>query len=502
MRIPTIAAAIPFSFLALSQAACSSKGDQGSADAGDDGAVATPPQWDAPVTRPDDTTANNGRTACMYKRGDMPAATLGTSTPVDKDIPIDTVVVIMMENHSFDQYFGHLGKFANNPNIEVAPDNTSNLDTAGKPQPWTHGPHLCTSDTNHEWAGTHQEINGGKMDGFAKANDGWNMPSGGDGGIGPLYGGGRSLYWYDQTDLPFYYALASTFAIGDHYHCSVPGPTLPNRLFLYMATALGITSTGGQLGELLTAVGMYPSFPDYDLVILDELEKRHTSWTLYADGLTPAASVFPATLQTRWGRTVTGEISGLTQAAQAGTLPAVSFVDPNLNNETGSGSDEHPPGDVQSGQAFAAGIIQTLMASPQWPHMAIFLTWDEHGGYYDHVAPPKACAPDSIAPILLQGDTTQGGYDLYGVRVPFVVVSPYAKKGYVGHHVYDHTSIVRFIEAKFKVPALTARDANAEPPTDLFDFSTPALLTPPSLPNATVDPAGLQYCEQTYGTGP
>jgi phospholipase C len=117
------------------------------------------------------------------------------------------------------------------------------------------------------------------------------------------------------------------------------------------------------------------------------------------------------------------------------------------------------------------------------------------------VAPPKACAPDSIAPILAGGDTnTPGGFDLYGVRVVLIAVSPYAKKGYVGHHLYDHTSITRFIEAKFNLPALTARDANAEPLTDLFDFkSPPALMTPPNIPSPPVDPAELSYCTSTFG---
>ena len=111
-----------------------------------------------------------------------------------------------------------------------------------------------------------------------------------------------------------------------------------------------------------------------------------------------------------------------------------------------------------------------------------------------------AVAPDGLAPELEGSDKgTQGGFDQLGIRVILIAVSPYAKKGYVGHHVYDHTSITRFIEAKFKLPALTARDANAEPPTDLFDFkSPPAFATPPSLTTPTVDPAAYQYCAQTF----
>jgi phospholipase C len=476
--------------------------DAGGDDAGDDGAVPTPPAWDQPVTRPDDGTADNGRSSCQYKRGDMPAATLGPSYPLDSDIPIDNIVVVMMENHSFDSYLGHLNQFANRTDIESAPANAANPGTDGNPVPWQHAQHLCTLDTDHEWSGTHKEIDNGAMDGFVKVNDGYGGGSDLDAGppadggpANPLASGSRAMWWYDQTDIPFYYQLASTFSIADHYHCSVPGPTWPNRMFLYAATSFGETT------NTFPDISAYP-FPDNDASILDELEKRHASWLLYADGAPGAGTVYGTAGATRWGRHILAPFSQFQQDAKNGTLPQVSFVDPNLNSEMnhGAGTDEHPPGDIQSGELFVSQVVQAVTSSPQWAHTALFITHDEHGGFYDHVAPPKACAPDTKAPILDPGDTTQGGFDLYGVRVLLIAVSPYAKKGYVGHTTYDHTSIARFIEAKFKIPALTARDANATPPTDLFDFKNPpAFLTPPSLTTPTVDPTELQYCESTFG---
>ena len=138
------------------------------------------------------------------------------------------------------------------------------------------------------------------------------------------------------------------------------------------------------------------------------------------------------------------------------------------------------------------------MKSPQWAHTALFITWDEHGGYYDHLPPPKACKPDAHAMMYEQGDTTGGEFDRLGIRVPLLVVSPYVKPGYVGHTTYDHTSILRFIQAKFKIPALTARDANADPLMDMFDFSAPKALSPAPLPPATVDQAQLDYCKATF----
>jgi phospholipase C len=458
--------------------------------AGGDGAVTTPPQWDLPVTRPDDATASANRAACKYGRGDMPAATLGPSFPVDDAMPVDNIVVVMMENHSFDSYFGHLGAYAD-ASIESPPADASNPGVDGGTVPWVHAPHLCSLDTNHEWAGTHQEIDHGKMDGFVTVNEGWDE-SAASGADPSLFSGARAMWWYDQTDLPFYYALGSTYAIADHYHAAVPGPTWPNRMYLFAATSFGRTTNA------FPDISAYP-FPTNDASVLDELEKRHVPWMLYTDGLPGAGTVYGLTVASRFGRTVTASFSAFVAAAQAGTLPRVAFVDPNLTSEgSGQGTDEHPPGDIQSGQLFVSQVVQAVTSSPQWSHVALFITHDENGGFYDHISPPAACAPDSTAPILQAGDTTDGGFDLEGVRVLLVAVSPYAKRAYVGHHVYDHTSITRFIEAKFKIPALTARDANAEPLTDLFDFSAPTFATPPALPTPTVDDAGYAYCVATF----
>jgi phospholipase C len=503
----------------------------------DDGGVSTPPAWDQPVTRPDDGTATAARAACQFKRGDMPAATLGPSTPVDSAMPIQNIVVVMMENHSFDSYLGHLNAYANRSDVETAPAGASNPGVDGGAVPWQHAAHLCSLDTNHEWAGTHQEIDHGAMDGFVRVNDGTGggggtgdsgASGGGDaagdgdaasdgtatGDAGPtgdgapagdsgpasdggssLASGSRAMWWYDQTDLPFYYQLASTFAIADHYHASVPGPTWPNRMYLFAATSFGETT------NVFPDLTAFP-WPTNDASLLDELEKRHTSWHLYSDGVPGAAVVYALSLGSRWGHPVLSSFAQFQADAANGMLPEVSFVDPNLSSEMngGAGTDEHPPGDIQSGQLFISQVVQAVTTSPQWQKLALFITHDEHGGFYDHVPPPPACAPDTISPKLGAGDTTQGGFDLYGVRVLLLAVSPYAKKGYVSHAVYDHTSIARFIEAKFKIPALTARDANATPPTDLFDFtSPPTFATPPALTAPVIDPAELQYCTATFG---
>ena len=145
---------------------------------------------------------------------------------------------------------------------------------------------------------------------------------------------------------------------------------------------------------------------------------------------------------------------------------------------------------MQKGQLFVAGVVNALMTSPQWTRSALFVTYDEHGGYWDHVPPPMACAPDAIGPI--------GGspwtFDRYGVRVPFVVVSPYAKRHYVSHTVTDQTAVLRFIQTRHDLPALTKRDANASPLLEMFDFENPPFMKPPKLRKAKIDAKRAAEC--------
>jgi phospholipase C len=510
LAIAALAASSPFVVLA----SCSSSSSKATgADAagpcatsyaddgglGPDGEVLTPCAWNQPVTQPSESTAGPNRTACKYTRGDMPMATLGSSV-LPADIPIDNVVVVMMENHSFDNYLGHLNQYGNRSDVETASADASNPGADGGAVAWVHEQHPCTADTDHEWAGTHQEVDNGKMDGFVTTNDGHYsgstfVPGPADGGSPALYNGARAMGYYDQTDLPFYYQLANTFAVADHYHCAVQGPTWPNRMYLLAATSFGETT------NVFPDISAYP-FPSNDATLLDELEKRHVTWELYGNSLVSAEIIYTGAILNRWGRPVKTSFTQFQQDAKMGNLPQVAFVDPDLSSETngGAGTDEHPPGDIQSGEVFVSQVVQAVMTSPQWAHTALFITHDENGGFYDHVPPPPACAPDMLPPKLAPGDTTDAGFDAYGIRVLLVAVSPYAKKGYVGHQVYDHTSIARFIEAKFQLPALTARDANALPPTDLFDFTDPpAFATPPSLMTPTIDPTQLSYCESTFG---
>ena len=441
--------------------------------------------------RPSDPQAAGERAACAFGRGALPIETLGASAPLGSQIPVDTIIVLVQENRSFDSYFSHLGPYAGRTDIEAASDATTNPDTTGGTHPYMHGPHLCVLDTNHEWLGTHQEYDGGAMDGFYIANDGWldgTLPPGGT----ALEDGERAMWWYDETDLPFYYALATSFAIADHYFSSLLGPTWPNRDYLYAASSFGVVDN--RVPNLSAA-----PYPDVDSSIFDRLEKAHVSWNIFTDGVPGPTVLFGAGLAARWGRDPVLPMSEFFTRAAAGTLPQVVFVEPHLGDNKSTQNDEHPPADIQIGQQFVASVVFALFASPQWRHSALFLTYDEHGGFYDHVPPPTACAPDDHAPIVPLGASTYDGFARYGIRVPLTVVSPYARPGYVSHVVFDHTSILRFIETRFALPALTARDANADPLLDLFDFAAPPADPPANLASPAVDPTELSYCQGAFG---
>jgi phospholipase C len=144
--------------------------------------------------------------------------------------------------------------------------------------------------------------------------------------------------------------------------------------------------------------------------------------------------------------------------------------------------DEHPKAHIQSGAAYIARAFNAFMQGPLWTKSAMFLTYDEAGGFYDHVTPPAAPPPDGVGPRLLAGDT-QGAFDRYGFRVPLVAVSPFVKPNYVSHQVSDHTSILKFIERRFGLPALTERDKAAVDLTDMFDFTKMSFEQPPKMPN-------------------
>jgi phospholipase C len=405
--------------------------------------------------------------SCTFGPGDLPAVTLPPGTPHGAQIPIQHIVVIMQENRSYDHYFGRLRRKSGPPRGTTNPD-----PLGGDPIKPFHEKRYCeVADLDHSWNGTHLEWNNGAMDGFTAENVVLADPH-----------GFRTMGYYTKRDLPYYYKLYKKFATTDTFFCSVLSQTFPNRYYLLAGTSFGeIRNNFPNLAG--------PNYTQRTIFNLMDEAMPPVSWKIYYSDL-PFAALFGYVRNNKlatnaFAMGTNDATNPLLIDAANGTLPQVSYVDPAFTGE--AENDEHPPTNIQKGQAFTAKIINALMNGQDWASTAIFLTYDEHGGYFDHVPPPPACLPDATPPNLLAGDVP-GAFDNYGIRVPAIVISPYSKRAFVSHRTYDHTSILRFIETRFDLPALTNRDANADPMLDMFDFSQQAFATPPKLPAATIDP--------------
>jgi phospholipase C len=428
------------------------------------------PAWAKPIAR----------SAALRRPGSRPFPHLPAGEPTPGLGDIEHVVVLMMENHSFDNLlgmvphrvpgrhgvdgfkFGIHGKPINSNPTTVTPS------VSGQQVYVRPATSPCQGDSvTQSWNASHLSWNHGANNGFVQACTAQAME-----------------YWDDST-LPFTYSLAQHFPLGQRYFSSVLAQTYPNRRFLFCGTASGLTATTNVAYQTPAAHG----------TIFNQLLDHNVSWLNYVEP-TDGTLQSSVLIVPEFSRSIacTNRIVPISQFyadAKSGKLPSFSFIDPNYNT-----SSEENPQDIQAGEEFVAGIVTSLMHSPAWPKTALFITYDEHGGYYDHVPPPPALAPDNIAPNQALADETlvPGGYDRYGFRVPLFVVSPWSKANYVSHIVQDHTSILAFIERKWNLPALTLRDANAHPLTNYFDFRKPAFLKPPPLASAPAMGPGIERC--------
>src|SRR5947209_11235032 len=336
--------------------------------------------------------------------------------------PIEHVVVIMKENHAFDNYFGTY------PGADGVPENVTLSDGQGG----VIAPHPLNAtwswDLPHSREAMLQSYDGGKNDGFAIAA---NVVFPGLGAV--------AMGYYDRRQLSGYWSLAENYTLADRYFQSIFGPTIPNRLF----------SFAGQSGNLTTNL-IDQSGLDVP-TIFDQLEAGGVSWKYYASkgsGYPPLPEEFPHIRESYQMASKIVPLDNLFSDVVLGNLPQVAYVDP----EADLAISEHPPGDVVAGAAWTIRTIRAIQASPAWPSTAILLTWDESGGFYDHVPPPQV---------------DESGY---GFRVPMIVISPLAKRGWIDHDVMDHTSILKFIADNWRLPALTAREARANNMHSAFDF--------------------------------
>jgi phospholipase C len=450
-----------------------------------------------------------------------------------RDLPAGTdllpqikhIVVLMMENHSYDNYLGML------PNRgEGFP-----LDSDGKPDVSNTGAdgevirpfHLPSTVQrpgvpSQSWHASYVQCGEGTCDGFMTSAQNVVAEAGSDADSAAVAMG----YW-SENDLPFYYGLARTFPLADRWFSSCLGPTFPNRRFLIAGTAHGLIDDSpydlldyppaGTIFDLLTENGI--SWANYHPVASEQSRWRHYARhrrKMARRRLLSLSRSLPAVTQVHKDIKFTADVFPLGIGrymqhvhcleqffadADNGTLPAFSLVDPDFDVYS-----EENPQDIRKGESFAAEVINRVLHGAGWPHTLLIWLYDEHGGYYDHVPPPAAIPPDDIAGRSAVGSQTKleaflrpvfpglvrskqnlnegpHTYDRYGFRVPAVIVSPYARPDYVSPEIFDHTSVLKLVQEKWNLPPLTARDAAATAPLDALDLdSPPAFLKPPSLP--------------------
>ncbi len=390
---------------------------------------------------------------------------------------IEHVVVLMMENHSYDNKLGMLGRagadgFTLGANGEPTASNP--YPSGGKVQHAFRMPTTCqlSGHPSQAWDASHTAYDGGRNDGFVRAS------------------GAVAMGYWQKADQPFYYSLASVFPIADRYFSSVLGQTFPNRRYLMAGTSAGMVNDDDLQDSL-----RYPE----NGTIFDQLNAHGISWKDYWSSLPGTAWLWPDLFKDPLNLLRLAPIDDFFKDAADGKLPGFCIVEPDF----GSSSEENPQ-NVAAGEAFAAKVIGAVMSGPKWGSTLLVWTYDEHGGYYDHVPPPKAVPPDDIAPNpipLLDGPAKYDGFGRYGFRVPCAVVSPWARPGYVSHRVFDHTSILKLAETKWNLPALTRRDANANNMLDMLDFSRPTFAKPPVLAKPLVDTDSSALACDVHGPG-
>jgi len=349
------------------------------------------------------TTFHRGRATGVGERPD-PSRPEGT----DRLPQIGHIVILMMENHSFDNYLGMLGR-GDGFTLDAGGNPTAtNLTQAGEPVRAFHLP----STTQHpsvptqSWVASKEQFDGGRNDGFVTSIE----HSGQQGDPRVAMG-----YWKEQ-DLPFYSSLARAFPLADRWFGSCLGPTIPNRRFLISGTANGLTTDA--LGDLLDK----PPGTIFDMLNRNGITwaNYHTSQELNLFKIRRArlrsdlqsmvqftADIYPFDMLGYWGHVRT--IGRFFNHARTGRLPAVSIVDPNYETDS-----EENPHDIQLGEAFAAKVVNAAMAGPGWGRTVLIWCYDEHGGYYDHVPPPAAVEPDDVRPRTAPRDR----FDRLGFRVP------------------------------------------------------------------------------------
>ncbi len=401
---------------AAATAACGSPGSSGGGVDGGGGRPDGAPRPDA--APPDAQMIDAAEEAC-------PASTLSVDELLGG---VDAFVVLCLENRSFDHYFGSLTLAEGRTDVNGLTGSESNPDPDGNPV----GVHMLDTftpaDPPHDWGPCHDQWDNGANDGFVLAHVGDSQAD--------------VMGYYVRDQLPITYALADQAALCDRWHCSLLGPTWPNRFYLH-----GATSNGRQSN--LPVAGFTSIFSRLNDAGVSNTNYHHgVAWAtggyLKLDNLASIDSFF--------------------DDAAAGTLPAFSLIDPQFY---GAGAnDDHPDHDVRMGQALIASVVAALAQSPQWDRCLLAITYDEHGGFFDHVSPPE-CVDE------------REEFQRLGFRVPGIVVGPHVKRGCVVHDLLEHSSVAATLTRRFGLVPLNDR---AEAAADLSVCIDERRLTDPLAP--------------------
>ncbi|MFP5236334.1 MAG: alkaline phosphatase family protein [Acidobacteriota bacterium] len=458
------------------------------------------------------------------------------STPQPQ--PLNHIVFLAEENRSFDSYFGALREYwAQNGYPDEAfdglpqfnpPSGASPLQTPAPSVPGCdpnaqppadcsydpanpvtsyHFQTVCTENPSPSWNEAHVDWDyNDPVGNNAAALNGFVWTNAHDArAINPPYfdtNGLRAMGYYDGSDLNYYYFMASNFATSDRWFHPAMTRTQPNREYLIAATSQGTAYPHSVSDKVLTAK-----------TIFEELQDANITWKIYVNPQGSSCSgppydpkcllglsyvrffAFGQEIPAKYPQNI-APISQYFTDVKNGTLPQVAQIEP----ASDAGLDEHPsdsdtaPINMQAGAQYVSTLINALMQSASWKDSAFILTYDESGGFYDHVSPQPEPRPDGIKPAdLLPGDictTTTGpncDFVYTGYRIPLIVVSPFAKKHYVSHTVADTTAILKLIETRFNLPPLSKRDAAQMDMSEFFDFNNPPWMTPPTPPAQNTD---------------
>jgi len=438
---------------------------------------------------------------------------LVANDPVSNLQSINHIIFMAQENRGFDHYFGAMrqywaqagypdqlfdglpqfnpspGPLPSNPGCDPAfpfPPNDCVIDGNSPAVESFHMISVCVENPSPSWNEDHADWNVRNPVSSTAALNGFVWTAAHDARSSGLtdVDGKRAMGYYDASDLPYYYFMASNFATSDRWFSPVMSRTQPNRMYSLAATSAGHAYPLVQ-GELANQT------------IFDLLQRAGVSWKVYVTDLEYASPPIQDSALNmfatagKYPQNVVSISQFLTDVAN-GTLPSVAYIDPGYD----SGRDEHPGlddkepgGSVQKGSQYVSSLINALMQSPSWQDSVFILTHDEFGGFYDHVAPQQAVSPDGIKPSDLEphdictystGPTCDFTYT--GYRVPLIVISPYSKKNYVSHTVADYTAWLKLVETRFNLPSLTKRDAAQMDMTEFFDFANVPWKTPPQPP--------------------